>query len=134
MGGVDTTKVTFSFDLDKAGGSPGGLTAPGLAGKAQGEAWIESGRTAVEYLLRGASSFQMHTYFQLPDSEYRMRRGNRTERALHELYFNPERGLVAWLRHLRREFDWPVEWNIKQMAEYCLDPANRLWAEHEPRR
>jgi len=93
---------------------------------------IESGRRAVEYLLRGASSFQMHTYFQLPDGEYRMRRGNKTERALHELYFNPERGLVAWLLHLRREFDWPAEWSVKRMAAFCADPANRLWAEHRP--
>ena len=31
-----------------------------------------SGRMAAEYLLRGASTFQMHTLFQLPSSEYRM--------------------------------------------------------------
>ena len=93
---------------------------------------INSGRMAAEYLLRGASSFQMHTYFQLPDAEYRMRRGNKTERALHELYFHPERGLVAWLLHLRRALDWPEDWNVKRMAEFCADPANRLWAGPEP--
>ncbi|MGH8247409.1 MAG: hypothetical protein ACREUU_13375, partial [Gammaproteobacteria bacterium] len=92
---------------------------------------IESGRTAVEYLLRGASSFQIHTYFQLPDSSYRMRRGNKTERALHELYFHPETGLIAWLLHIRRVLDWPKDWNVKTMAGFCANPANRLWAEYE---
>lgn len=89
---------------------------------------IASGRTAVEYMMRGASSFQMHTYFQLPAGEYGMREGSRTARALHELYFHPERGLIAWLLHLRQAFGWPTDWNIKRMAEFCADPANSLWA------
>jgi hypothetical protein len=89
---------------------------------------IVTGRIAAEYLLRGASSFQIHTYFQLPSSEYKMRTGSKTARALHELYFHPEEGLLAWLLHLRRAFDWPPDWNIKQMAEFCVDPANRVWA------
>jgi len=89
---------------------------------------IATGRIAAEYLLRGASSFQIHTYFQLPSSEYKMRIGGKTARALHELYFHPEEGLLAWLLHLRRAFDWPADWNIKQMAEFCVDPANRVWA------
>ncbi len=88
---------------------------------------IVSGRIAVEYLLRGASSFQIHTYFQLPSSEYKMRTGSKTARALHELYFHPEEGLIAWLLHLRMAFDWPSTWNIKQMAEFCMDPANDVW-------
>ncbi len=89
---------------------------------------IVTGRIAVEYLLRGASSFQIHTYFQLPSAEYKMRTGGKTARALHELYFHPEEGLLAWLLHLRRTFDWPTEWNIKQMAEFCIDQVNRVWA------
>lgn len=93
---------------------------------------ISSGRTAVEYLLRGSSSFQMHTYFQLPSTEYRMRQGGKTERALHELLFNAEEGFIAWIMHLRRKFNWPAEWNIKQMADYCSDPVNRVWALREP--
>jgi len=88
---------------------------------------IVTGRIAAEYLLRGASSFQMHTYFQLPSSEYKMKTGGKTARALHELYFHPELGLLAWLLHLRRAFDWPTDWNVKQMAEFCVDPANRVW-------
>ena len=89
---------------------------------------IVTGRIAAEYLLRGASSFQIHTYFQLPSSEYKMSTGGKTARALHELYFNPQEGLLAWLLHLRRVFDWPTDWNIKQMAEFCVDPANHIWA------
>jgi hypothetical protein len=92
---------------------------------------ITSGRIAAEYLLRGASSFQMHTYFQLPSGEYSMQTGGKTARALLELYFHPDEGLIAWLLHLRRLFNWPVEWNIKRMAEFCLEPANNVWAVHE---
>jgi hypothetical protein len=93
---------------------------------------IVSGRIAAEYLIRGASTFQIHTYFQLPSSEYRMLRNSKTVRALHELYFHPEEGLLAWLLHLRQAFDWPVDWNIKQMAEFCVEPKNHVWATTEP--
>lgn len=90
---------------------------------------IDSGRTAIEYLLRGASSFQMHTLFQLPNDAYRMRVGGKTTRGIHEILFNPAQGLIAWLLRLRRMFDWPAEWNIKRMADYCIDPANHLWSD-----
>ena len=93
---------------------------------------IVSGRIAAAYLLRGASSFQIHTFFQLPSGEYAMKTGGKTARALHELYFHPEEGLLAWLLHLRRLFDWPVALNVKQMAEFCMEPANNIWAEHAP--
>jgi len=91
---------------------------------------IVSGRIAAEYLLRGASSFQIHTFFQLPSGEYSMKTGGKTARALLELYFHPENGLLAWLLHLRRVFAWPVDWNVKQMAEFCMEPATTVWAEH----
>src|SRR5690349_18093224 len=90
---------------------------------------IVSGRIAAEYLLRGASSFQIHTFFQLPSGEYTMKTGGKTARALLELYFHPAEGLLAWLLHLRRVSDWPVEWNVKQMAEFCMEPANNVRAE-----
>jgi hypothetical protein len=93
---------------------------------------IGSGRMAAEYLLRGASTFQMHTFFQLPKEQYRMSGGSRTERALHELYFNPERGFLACLLRLRRAFDWPEGWNVKRMADFCADPSSGLWAEVKP--
>jgi hypothetical protein len=31
---------------------------------------------------------------------------------------------------LRNLFGWPIDWNIKQMAEFCAEPANNVWAEH----
>jgi len=93
---------------------------------------ITSGRTAVEYLLRGASSFQIHSYFQLPSSEYEMRAGSKTSRALHEIYFHPDEGLIACLLHLRRTFDWPSDLNVTQMAEFCIEPKNHVWAAPVP--
>jgi len=93
---------------------------------------IVSGRIAAEYLLRGASSFQIHTFFQLPSGEYTMKTGGKTARALLELYFHPEEGLLAWLLHLRRLLGWPVDWNIKRMADFFMEPANNIWVEHAP--
>src|ERR1044072_247848 len=87
---------------------------------------IGSGAMAAEYLLRGASTFQMHTFFQLPNDQYGMSGGSRTERALHELYFNPERGFLACLLRLRRALDWARGWEIKRMGDFCGDPAHRL--------
>jgi hypothetical protein len=92
---------------------------------------IVSGRIAAEYLLRGASSFQMHTFFQLPSGEYTMQTGGKSARALFELCFHPDEGFIAWILHLRRLFAWPANWNIKQMAEFCVEPANNIWATHE---
>ncbi len=60
---------------------------------------ISSGRIAVEYALRGCTSFQIHTFFQLPAREYKARRGSKVERALVELYFDPHDGFIVWARH-----------------------------------
>lgn len=68
---------------------------------------ITSGRMALEYALRGASSFQLHTFFQLPSQQYVLRNGNRTQKALHELYLDPDDGLVVWLEHLARCWELP---------------------------
>ncbi len=65
---------------------------------------INSGRMALEYALRGASSFQLHTFFQLPNERYALTGGTRTQKALHELYLHPEDGLVVWLEHLARRW------------------------------
>ena len=82
---------------------------------------IHSGRIAAEYLLRGASSFQMHTLFQLPDSEFTMRAGGKTEKALHHLWFHPAEGFIAWVLHLRRRFGWSPQMNVEQMACWCCE-------------
>jgi hypothetical protein len=56
---------------------------------------IHSGRMVVEYALRGCSSVQLHTFFQLPLEEYPATDGSRTQRALHALIFDPRDGLLA---------------------------------------
>ena len=61
---------------------------------------ICSGRLMAEYALRGATSGQIHTYFQLPLSAYPATAGSRSARALHALLFHPEEGLVAWMLSL----------------------------------
>jgi len=58
---------------------------------------ICSGKMIVEYAKRGCSAVQLHTFFQLPLSEYVATAGSRTERALHQLVFHPDDGLVAAL-------------------------------------
>ncbi|MDP3773871.1 MAG: hypothetical protein Q8Q85_06345 [Gemmatimonadales bacterium] len=61
---------------------------------------ICSGKMMIEYALRGATSGQIHTFFQLPKSEYLAAAGSTTQRALHALVFHPEEGLIAWMAHL----------------------------------
>ena len=56
---------------------------------------IHSGRLVAEYALRGCSSVQLHTFFQLPIEEYPATDGSRTQRALHVLIFDPVDGLIA---------------------------------------
>jgi hypothetical protein len=79
---------------------------------------IHSGRLAAEYLLRGASSFQIYTLFQLADSEFTMTAGSKTEKALHALLFHPEAGFLAWILHLRERFDLKPELNVHGMANW----------------
>ena len=80
---------------------------------------IQSGRVAVEYLLRGASTFQMHTLFQLPDSEFAMKSGSKTEKALHRLLFHPQEGFLAWVLDLGRRFGWRSGLKVDEMAAWC---------------
>ena len=65
---------------------------------------ITTGKMAIEYALRGATSFQLHTYFQLPSDQYTMKTGSKTQKALHELYFHPQTGFVVWLLHAAAKF------------------------------
>jgi hypothetical protein len=59
-----------------------------------------SGKVLLEYAALGCSSVQLHTFFQLPLSEYPATAGSRTSRALHALVFHPTDGLVAGLLDL----------------------------------
>lgn len=75
-----------------------GFPTPGAApGKPSlcGTGNISSGRLIVEYALRGCSSVQLHTFFQLPLEAYPATHGSRTQRALHALVFEPRNGLIA---------------------------------------
>jgi hypothetical protein len=84
----------------RAGQAAGTIPRAGPEMSATGD--IGSGRMAVEYALRGASSFQLHTFFQLPPDAYAMSTGTKLQRALHLLYFHPDEGLVAWMIHAAR--------------------------------
>ncbi|MEO6940443.1 MAG: hypothetical protein ABI444_09935, partial [Candidatus Kapaibacterium sp.] len=77
---------------------------------------ITTGREAFEYLKRGATSFQMHTLFQLPDSEFAMQAGTRVERALHKLLFDPISGfLQSWIE-AKEQFGWSDAMDIPTLA------------------
>ncbi|MEX2286582.1 MAG: hypothetical protein WD648_05790 [Planctomycetaceae bacterium] len=76
----------------------GAIAEPTLPWSATGN--IATGKMALEYALQGASSFQLHTFFQLPSHVYAMKVGSKTQKALHELYFHPQTGLIVWMHHL----------------------------------
>jgi len=61
---------------------------------------ICSGRMILEYARRGCESVQLHTFFQLPLSEYAATHGTRSQRALHALVFHPQDGLIAGMLEL----------------------------------
>lgn len=65
---------------------------------------IESGKMMIEYALRGCKNGQIHTYFQLPTTEYMMKKGSHTEKALHELLFNPDAGLLASMLYIGSKY------------------------------
>jgi hypothetical protein len=75
-----------------------GVRTPSLSGTGN----ITSGRMVLEYAKLGCESVQIHTFFQLPLSEYPATAGSRTQRALHALIFHPESGLVAGLLDLEQ--------------------------------
>lgn len=91
-------RILSAFWQQRARGAIGGEPLPISA---TGD--ITSGRIAVEYLLRGCTSFQVHTGFQLPPSAYPMRTGSKLERALHRYYFDPVDGLIVWALHAAQQ-------------------------------
>ncbi len=76
-----------------------GIVPPGLCGSGN----IGSGRMMLAYAQRGCESGQLHTFFQLPLSEYPATAGSRTARALHALVFDPVDGLIAGLLELEEQ-------------------------------
>jgi dihydroorotate dehydrogenase len=83
-------------------GSVGSLTPHASAGipELSGTGNVHSGRMILEYARRGCASVQLHTFFQLPLSEYPATEGSRTQRALHALVFAPGDGLIAAMLEL----------------------------------
>lgn len=61
---------------------------------------ICSGRILVEYAKLGATSGQLHTFFQLPADAYAAKLDSRTASALHMLLYHPQDGLIAVLLEL----------------------------------
>jgi hypothetical protein len=61
---------------------------------------VHSGRLILEYARSGCSAVQLHTFFQVPLSEYPATHGSRTQRVLHKLIFDPADGLIAGLLDL----------------------------------
>ena len=70
------------------------VASPGIL-ELSGTGNVSTGRMIAEYALRGCSSVQLHTFFQLPLEEYPATDGSRTQRALHALVFDPRDGLIA---------------------------------------
>jgi hypothetical protein len=76
-----------------------GLGTPPLTGTGN----VCSGRVILDYARLGCRSVQLHTFFQLPLSEYPATEGSRAQRALHALLFHPEHGLIAGILDLEDE-------------------------------
>ena len=76
--------------------------SPGLP-ELSGTGNVHSGRMILEYARRGCESVQVHTFFQLPLEEYAATEGSRTQRALHQLVFDPADGLIAGLLDLEAQ-------------------------------
>lgn len=77
----------------------GGVSTPPLTGTGN----VSTGRLIVEYARLGCQSVQLHTFFQLPLSEYPATEGSRPQRALHTLLFEPRDGLIASMLDLEAD-------------------------------
>jgi hypothetical protein len=64
---------------------------------------VSSGRILLEYARLGCESVQLHTFFQLPLTEYGGAGGSRTSRALHMLVFHPQDGVIAGMLDLEKQ-------------------------------
>ncbi len=93
FGGFDLSDRNLRV-LEAAGQS--GLRTPPLVGTGN----VCTGRTILDYARLGCESVQLHTFFQLPLSEYPATEGSRPQRALHALLFHPQDGLIAGMLDL----------------------------------
>jgi len=77
----------------------GGVSTPPLIGTGN----VSTGRLIVDYARLGCQSVQLHTFFQLPLSDYPATDGSRPQRALHALLFEPRDGLIACMLDLEAD-------------------------------
>ena len=77
----------------------GGISTPPLTGTGN----ITTGRLIVDYARLGCQSVQLHSFFQLPLSEYPATEGSRPQRAVHVLLFDPRDGLIACMLDLEAD-------------------------------
>jgi hypothetical protein len=100
-GGIDLLERNLRIlrSFSRLGGEPDQPSFPGLCGTGG----ISSGRDVLAYAQAGCEAVQLHTYFQLPLDEYSARSGSRTQRALHQLVFHPQSGLLAELWRLEQQ-------------------------------
>jgi hypothetical protein len=75
------------------------LATPQLIGTGN----VCTGRLILDYARLGCESVQLHTFFQLPLTEYPATDGSRPQRALHSLLFHPKDGLIAGMLDLESE-------------------------------
>ncbi|MBA3521354.1 MAG: hypothetical protein H0T90_02465 [Gemmatimonadales bacterium] len=85
-------------NLQVLGAARGRIGNPPLCGTGN----VCSGRLLLDYARAGCESVQLHTFFQLPLSEYPATDGSRTQRALHALYFDPAHGVIAGMLELEQ--------------------------------
>jgi hypothetical protein len=104
--------------LDRPSG--GQTVRPSLSGTGN----IHSGRLIVEYALRGCSSVQLHTLFQLPLEGYPATEGSRTQRALHVLIFDPRDGLIAVMLERERAGTLHRRGGELHFLDLCDPPVN----------
>jgi hypothetical protein len=76
-----------------------GIHMPPLVGTGN----VCTGRMILQYARLGCESVQLHTFFQLPLSEYPATEGSRPQRALHALVFHPTEGLIAGMLDLEAD-------------------------------
>ena len=76
-----------------------GIPLPPLVGTGN----IGTGRMILDYARLGCESVQLHTFFQLPLSEYPATEGSRPQRALHAIVFHPAEGLIAGMLDLEAD-------------------------------
>ncbi|HSD33098.1 MAG TPA: hypothetical protein VLB49_14360 [Gemmatimonadales bacterium] len=100
-GGTDLLERNLRIlrGFSRLGGAPDQPSFPALCGTGG----IGSGHDVLAYAQAGCEAVQLHTFFQLPLDEYSARSGSRTQRALHQLVFHPQSGLIAGLWRLEQQ-------------------------------